>query len=253
MNTRLFSWLLLILLFCSTAHAGEKTVVLASLDWPPYSGQKIFRNGASSEVIRAAFKAVGYDVEIRYFPWKRAIQEALVNPDVDGVFPEYHNFEREKWFLFSKSIGKSPLGLAAHVERSFHWDEMKDLIGLKIGVVSGYVNTEEFDAMMAAGILQVESSVSDVINLRKLLGRRVDLSVVDPNVLEYYLHNDPMLRKRKSELETVSQLLDIHDLHVCFKKGEDGDKLLRLFNQGLGQVHSMRIQREYIESISVWE
>ena len=64
----------------------------------------------SSVVVRAAFEAMGYEVEIRFLPWKRALEDVGQVPDVAGVFPDYAAPERESAFLLSDVIGTSAVG-----------------------------------------------------------------------------------------------------------------------------------------------
>lgn len=49
-------------------------------------------------------------------------------------------------------------------------EHARRLAGIRIGVVQNYVNAEEFDQRVAAGKIQVDSAVSDELNLRKLRG-----------------------------------------------------------------------------------
>lgn len=236
------------------AFGGGKTVVLTSLDWPPYTGETLFRKGATAEVVRAAFEAVGYDLEIRFFPWNRAVDEAVNNPGVAGYFPEYHSDERASRFLYSASVGDSPLGLVQRVDGGDReWKSVFDLGRYRIGIVRGYVNTREFDSLVAAGEIPVDASVNDMINLRKLLAGRVDMAVADTNVFRFLSHHDPFLHRGRDKLEINPRLLTTHGLHVCFRRDSAGEKLLKLFNEGLSRVDALRIQQEYIDAIHFQE
>lgn len=52
-----------------------------------------------------------------------------------------------------------------------------------IGTVSGYVNIADFDARVVAGRLVTDPAIDDVSNLRKVIAKRVPVSVVDRNVM----------------------------------------------------------------------
>lgn len=65
-----------------------------------YSGEQLEREGASIAVARAAFEAVGYRLEVRYFPWKRTVLEAKEDSDIIGFLPEYYSEERGREFCF---------------------------------------------------------------------------------------------------------------------------------------------------------
>ena len=244
-------FVLLAWLFLCGASLAQERIVLASLEWPPYTGSRLVDDGASAEVVRAAFRAMGYALEIRFFPWNRTLDEARNNPEVMGYFPEYYSSERARDFLFSDSIGKSPLGLARRSSRSVRWHSLSDLSKYSIGTVQGYVNTEKFDQMVATGVLRVDTSVSDVLNLRKVLAGRVDMAVVDANVYTYLMNSDGQLHAQRSELRLDHKLLTIHDLYVCFRRDGEGGRLLKIFNEGLKRIRVQLIQRHYMENIGI--
>lgn len=239
----------LFVVFPPMAYAGGK-VVLASLEWPPYTGKNLIQQGATSAVVRAAFEAVGYEVEIRFLPWNRAIEAARFDPEVAGYFPEYPDEEREHEFLCSESIGKSLLGFAERKADEHVWYEYADLEKLMIGVVDGYVNTREFDRRVEAGEIKTDTSVSDLFNLRKVLADRIDYGVIDFNVYKYLLHSDRMLNARRGELRFDSRLLGINDLVVCFRPDKSGYELLRRFNTGLQSVRPRALQEEIVNQIN---
>ena len=249
---RLFFFLSVLILAVASAVpglCGDKTIVLTSLEWPPYTGAQLPGEGMSSEVVRAAFEAVGYTVEIRFYPWKRAVEHGRHDFDVDGYFPEYVSAERKKHFLFSDSIGVSPLGLVEKKSRSVHWETLQDLSEFSIGTVHGYVNTEEFDRLAGQGRLRVDSSVSDLLNLRKVLAGRLPLAVVDVNVFQYLARNDEHLWQDLDKLQVNPHLLGVNTLHVCFRKGRPGEIYLRDFNEGLRRISVSEMERRYLKEI----
>ena len=69
-----------------------------------------------------------------------------------------------------------------------------------IGVVSGYRNTTAFDQSVAHGVLQVEESNSDRINLLKLLYGRLDLVAIDQAVMQYWLQTSEELGHSAEQL-----------------------------------------------------
>lgn len=227
----------------------ERKVVLTSLEWPPYTGHALPGQGMSTEVVRSVLEAVGYIVEIRYYPWKRAVEHARLDEDVDGYFPEYRSVERERLFLFSDPIGTSPVGLVEPRWHPVRWETLHDLSDLVIGTVQGYVNTPEFDRMVDEGKLRVDTSVSDLLNLRKVMAGRVALAVSDVNVFHYLTQVDKHLSKKSRMLQVNSQLLGVNELYVCFRKGRRGDVLVADFNRGLDQISLQDMQKRYLDSL----
>jgi polar amino acid transport system substrate-binding protein len=220
---RLLPLITALLLLCSGVGHGAERIVLAG-------------NGTIAVVVRDALAAVGYELELRFYPWSRAVQEASIDPDVVGFFPEYPSAERRKQFIFSDVIGKSPLGFAHRVNVAFGWNELNDLSKYRLGTVAGYVNSEEFDRLVERGVLKVDTSNTDALNLRKVLAARIEAAVVDENVFDYLISTDPLLRQRQDEMAMSSQLLKIHDMVVCFVRTEAGAEAARMFNEGLKRI-----------------
>lgn len=235
---------------CGVSHAGGNKVILATGEWPPYVSANLPGQGATAEVVREAFKAVGVDVEFRFYPWSRTVYEAKNNPELMGYFPEYPHEIRERQYYFSDSVGKSALGFAKRRARNIVWMEYSDLKKFTFATVREYANTKEFDAMVAKGEVVVDESVSDIFVLRKVLAGRVDYGVIDANVFSYLMHDDQYLYSHRGQLVMDSHLLDILDLFVSFKRSPEGRRMYELFNEGLSRIRPMRIQREYLERYS---
>lgn len=226
------------------AGKTEGTAVLASLEWPPYTGQSLRGLGASSEVVRQAFLKSGVSLEIHFFPWARAVAMARTSGEFAGYFPEYRAARIEDSFIFSDSIGESPLGFAEPAGAPVRWSNLHDLKGLTIGAVQGYVNTEEFDRMAEAGELRVEMAPDDLTNLRKLLGGRIQLAVIDENVFRHLLATEPDLKAGQKKLQFNGKILEVKELFVCFRRDSDGERLAKLFNEGLAGIDARRIEAE---------
>ena len=73
--------------------------------------------------------------------------------------------------------------------------------------MAGYNNTEEFDSMVADKLLQVHPVVIDKQNVRKVAYGRIDLAVIDRNVLHYMLSTDPELRPLSAKVRMNAHLL----------------------------------------------
>ncbi|ADU62095.1 MAG: transporter substrate-binding domain-containing protein [Pseudodesulfovibrio sp.] len=236
MKPALFLGLLALGLLSSLSALAADRVVLASLEWPPYTGESLPGNGATSEVVREAFRVMGYELEIRFYPWNRALNEARLDKDIAGYFPEYPEHWHKDAFLNSDSVGSSSLGLASRQEMVINWQTLDDLRRYTLGVVAGYANTPEFDAMAKEGRLTIDHSSTDALNLRKVLAGRVRAAVVDTNVFRHLLQVDPVLRKQRGELVMSTRLLGTNSLVVCFSDTERGRRLGRILNLGLRQV-----------------
>jgi polar amino acid transport system substrate-binding protein len=212
------------------------TVNLTSLEWPPFTGEHLKDQGTNTVVVKAAFKAMGYSAEVEFVPWSRAVALARESDEFIGYFPEYLADSVAEQFIYSDPIGRSPIGFVERADAPVVWTTLKDLQGLTIGTVQDYVNTDEFDRMAATGELKVETAIDDVSNVRKVLAGRIPLAVIDRNVLEYLLATVPDLTEHRNALQFNTRQLEDKYLFACFRKGPEGEKMVKIFNEGLRKL-----------------
>lgn len=226
-----------------------ETVKLTSLEWPPYTSESLEAQGASVAVATAAFEAMGYQLVVDFYPWKRAVGLAKNSPKYDGYFPEYYAAELENDFVLSEPMGSGPLGFAERTDNPISWETLTDLKRIKIGVVSGYVNTTKFDAMVADKTLTAKAASDDVKNLLKLAAGRVDLAVVDTYVMQYLLATDSKLKAHRGTLQFNTRPLEDKKLYICFKKNDRGRKLAGVVNQGLKKIDVKAIMQSHFSKL----
>lgn len=235
-------------LSATAACSQDKVIRLATLEWPPYAGEKLDQQGASVAVVRAAAEAMGYTLEVKFYPWTRAVAVAEDrNSGFHGYFPEYHSDEVARTFLLSQSIGSGPLGFVEQSAAPVSWASLSDLADKPIGVVRDYVNTTEFDAMVAAGKLKAEAVGDDLTNIKKVGAGRIPLAVIDKHVMEHLLATDPGLAAVKGKVQFNARLLEDKVLYVAFQRSPAGEEAARVLNEGLKKIDVNAIAAKYIE------
>ena len=221
---------MLSLMSCSTATA-DNIVILNTLDWEPYIGQKLPDQGFVSVIVSEAFAASGYVVELSYMPWVRAKATAREGK-ADGCMPEYYLEEDKDGFFISDPFPGGPLGFFKRKNDPTTYTKLSDLQGRRIGVVRGYVNTEEFDR---ADYLQKEAANDDLTNIRKLMGGRLDLIVIDKFVGLYLLQQE--MPDKVGEVEFLDPPLEEKTLHVLIaQQASDAEAKIKAFNEGLNKL-----------------
>lgn len=218
--------------------AESVTVRIASLEWPPYTGETLPDGGSAVARLRDAYAAVGVQLQVEYLPWSRAVMAARTDPAVIGYFPEYDAATVRKHWLLSEPVGNSELGFAEPYDRPIVWRGPDTLAPLRVGVVQDYVNTDALDARIASGDQPFERSVSDRINLLKLAHHRVDVAVVDRMVFAWLMANDPMLHPYLGELVINPHLLERKTLHVAFRPDSAGRRAGKLLAEGLRRLEA---------------
>ena len=229
--------LCLITLLQVPAVRSADIVRLASLEWPPYTGSQLPQRGSATATVVAALQAEGYEVQIDFLPWERALALAQSSDSgYDGYFPEYYAAHIEAAFIFSPVIGSGPLGFVHHREVAFEWQTLTDLQAYTLGVVEGYVNTAALDAAIADGRQAVEAVSSDQLNLRKVAAKRIPAAVIDENVMNYWLEHDPLLAHAREQLRFHPQLLEQKLLYLCFRRSPRGEQLAAALAKGLAKT-----------------
>lgn len=229
----------------SWGECGE-TVHLSSLDWPPYASPAIKDQGLSVAIVKAAFAKMGRDVSVDFFPWSRTIS-VVKDSDTPYVafFPAYYSEKRRQEYYISKPIGTSPVGFIENQNHHIKWNSLKELSSRKIGVVQDYVNTEEFDSMVARGELTTEVVIMDYLNIRKVAANRIDMAVMDKHVFNYLLLTSPELAGLKNNLQFNDHVLEDKQLFLYFRKTAKGKELTDIFNQGLEKIDIKQIENNY--------
>lgn len=227
------------------AAARAQTPVFTTLEWPPYVSESLPDGGASTAVVRAAFRAAGGDVAFRFAPWARAVEMAIDGADgVVAVFPMYENDERDG-VVCTRPIGFGPLGFAQPAAAPVVWATLTDVARLRIGVVRGFSNTMEFDRMAEEGLLRTDDARSDVANLRKIQLGRLDLAVIDPNVMAFITATDDRVDPRS--LSFNARTLEDKTLHACFGEGPAARTARETFETGLARIDPTAIQSRSID------
>lgn len=222
---------------------------LASLDWAPYVSAGMEGAGWSSYVADVAARRFGHEAVVEYFPWTRAMQLGLRDPQYAGYFPAYYTEERARQCHFSQPIGSSTVGLAYLKSAPLHWSALDDLARLRIGVVAGFSNGPEFDAWTRDGRLRPDASPSDRLNLRKLLAGRVDAVVIDQLVLRYLLAADASLAPDSQRIAFHAKPLAELALHVCFQRSARGRALQQSFDSALQGLSLRKLEAEYFQRL----
>jgi polar amino acid transport system substrate-binding protein len=234
--TKRLVWIVTFISFSILAGVGRpafasQTVRLATLNWPPYIGEKLPAEGYAAELIRTAFERSGYQVKYFYMPWTRAVKTVLEG-GYDGLCPVYYTEQRKEDYSLSSEFPAGPLVLGKRVDTNIKYKRLTDLKPYKIAVVRGYANTKEFDE---ANYLQKSFTIDDQTGYRRLLFGSVDLWLADKFVAQYTMANH--LPNRAKEVVFDDTPLGVKNLHIAFsRKGPEYKRLTEDFNKGLAEI-----------------
>ncbi|MFC1673382.1 substrate-binding periplasmic protein [Pseudomonadota bacterium] len=231
----------------------DKSLTLATLDWEPYTGSAMPGGGAVSAFISEALKSKGYATSYGFWPWKRAIVMAWRGQDETlGYFPGYHcHHNSDTDFVASKVIVNTQLGF---VHMGGHplpaWENLNDLSKVRIGYVTGYASTDEFEALEAAGTLRVFRTINDATNLKKLLKGQLDAVLIDRFVFENLVNADPTLQGVAPTIVFADKPLDTKPLHLCLRNDDQGRAVRDAFDAALAEMDADTFITKYFQNTS---
>lgn len=254
---KIFILAILFVITSSMAMADEKTIAMTTTEWAPFASENLGPGGLFYEIATQAFKAMGYNTDIELYPYLRCVKYAQTGEKSKkgnkfvGYLCDYYSPDLEKDFYFSDLLLTSPLGFVQKKGSNIKWNDLSDLKKYKIGVVNGYINTDEFDKLIESKQIKVEGVTEDVNNLMKTNAKRIDMAVIDKNVLNYLLSYNKTVLDLKNELEFNDKVLEEKKIYACFAKNTDGEKALKIFNDGLKKIDINKIQKEYFNKIGL--
>lgn len=214
---------------CAAEAAGHPIHAASEDDYPPYCivNEAGEADGFSVELLRAALKAMGHEVDFRLGPWEE-VKKLLATGKVQVLPLVGRTPERESLYDFTFPY------LTMHgtiVLRDGETDirTLGDLAGKQVAVMGGD-NAEEFLRRVDIGAEIVTTETFEVA-LRELADGRHD-AVVTQRLVALQLIKKAGL----TNLRMLDGPLNDFEQSFCFAVREGDKKLLEILNEGLSLV-----------------
>lgn len=213
------------------AHARQLT--MCTLNWEPFYGENLPRNGFFTELVREAFERGGHTVNVEFMPWARAMLE-VKQGDREVLLGAYYNEERAETYHASRSIYTAEVGLVARRDLGLEsFTSLRELRDYVIGYGRGFTVSEEFDN---ADYLNKEPEKDLAQNVKKLYAGRIDMIAGSfANIRFAALEQGEDL----DELVFLRPALKENTLHIMISRSApDGEQLLSDFHRGLREIRA---------------
>ncbi|MBI9088663.1 MAG: transporter substrate-binding domain-containing protein [Desulfobacterium sp.] len=218
---------------------SEKILTITTGLWRPFTNQNKKNGGIACEIVRKAFGEMGFQVNFKFVPWKRAFELAKFGK-ADGTILWRRTAEREVHFLYSKAVLDVSVVFFHMKDFSFQWKTPKDLAGIRIGTIIGFDYDPAFNRAVAEGNLLVDETVSLEQNLRKILAGRIDISPMEKES-GYYTLSQILPKEQASLFTHHATPLNASTLHLIMPKvSKESHSLIQIFNQGLEKTSSTK-------------
>ena len=221
--------ILFIILTIPIGGNASQTVRFATINWEPYTGEKLTHHGFFSQLVAESFSRVGVGVEFHYRPWARAIMETREGR-YDGLMVVYWKKDRAGYLEFSDVVWKVKEEFICLASTPVAFDGTPaSLQNHKIGVLNQSLQAQELEE---AGI-NIHPVSDQVQNVQLLEIGRID-AVLIPRSIFFYHWEKLVGQKDRPRVTVLTPPYKIYDMYVAFSKQRPGFKRLRdEFNRGL--------------------
>lgn len=208
------SLLILFISFCSISSVQALTKIkIATLEWPPYTCAQCPEGGVASKVLKEFLLKQGIEVEFSFYPWARAVK-LTENNQVDALWPCWPNDIVGTKLKVSVPFFKSTLGFITRKTSNITLTQLSDLEKYRVGAVSGYGYDDGILQTLKKNPKKVQYVTDDKSNLKKILGNRIDIALIDLINFEY--SSKFLSPKEKNELVFQKNLHRNLDLAIGF-------------------------------------
>ena len=227
-----------------TGMAAGNSVSITSVPWPPYYSQYLDNYGIVPHIVKAVYERIGRTPQFNFQAWAAALKEAQEGK-YDALCNEYFSEERAKKFYFSDPYMESEIVFFKRKGEDITWSTLESLKPYRIGVVRGYINSEEFDA---ADFLKKREARSDLLNIKSLLLKQTDLIVMD-KLVAFQVNDTKLFGHEKNAIEPLTPPLFVQKLHMLFSKvNPESEKRVKEFNKGLKEIKEDGTYKKIMDS-----
>lgn len=241
LNLKMYQVIASLLVSCATLNCADAAPATSQLenislvgedDWFPYSGVKAGKlQGFAVDVIAAAYAAVNVKVTFQAAPYARCLKLVESGREL-GCFDSLNEAKLSSAFHFHQvPIFQAEIGIYAAADSIESGLRASDLSGRRLGLTHGYTYTDVIEKDQS---IVREMAPSDYSNLRKLVLKRSDYSLVYTRVVDYLSALYPQeLQGKIKQVGTLS----VDNLYVSFsKRRPEALRYASLLDQGLLKI-----------------
>lgn len=212
---------------CSYANTVKK-ISLAAMEWPPFYGEELPENGFIAAITREALHRSGYELEIKFMPWKRALNGTQMGL-YDGILGLYYAEDRVATLAFTKSFYQSEQVFVKKAQSNINLTQPERGSERRVAVQLGTLQAH--DAQQQG--FEIYATYSNSTSLKLLLKERVQFALLAREHLLYMQHAQSDQSFAKQSLTIVSPPFRTYKIYNAFsRKHSQSDQLVDAFNRG---------------------
>lgn len=232
--------------FSSSVIAAEKTIELFTVHYPPYTIIDAQENisGIDVEVTRAAFAAVGIDVNMSVAPWKR-IEKNIKHGRITGTITCSKRASRAEFIVYSDQLSEAhQVAVVAANASTRKIKNLADLNKFQVTVVEGWGVERELTTA------NIEHATTPDIDsgIRSVIYRDIDVFYNGELASLYHARQLDLQNKIKTHRFADKESTPFY---LCLSKIYPGNvQLLEQFNMGLQAIQASgefdKIYKKYL-------
>ncbi len=219
------------LLLASTVYGKGRVVTFTTMNWEPMYGESLLEGGVYTAVAREAFARVGYQLNVQFFPWRRAYELAK-SGQYTGLLGAVFSPERVPFFQPTQSLMLYEEFLFSPIDNNVYYKKFSSLRPYTVGVVSGTA----IETLLQSEGVKTRGVTTYQQNLQKLMAGRIDLMVADQFKMGEMLKSYPEFQGKVKALEPAIQKTGLPLL--ISKKYSDYQTIQEDFDRGLQEILS---------------
>lgn len=228
-----------ILLCLSFLHSFvlAQEVYLVEDPWYPYTIGELSQEpqgGSVVEILKEIFPSPKYELKLKLYPWKRAIEMAQQGV-ADGLMLTLETQQRKKFFLFSNTLFVDDILFFKRKKENITFEDFESLKGLSIATIRGSKYSDAFQEALEQKIFAIEASDSIELNIQKLINKRVDLTIILKSVADEIFKSKPELFKK---IEPLNKPLATKEFKIAISKKSKLSKEMGYINEKITQLQA---------------
>lgn len=223
------------LVFCLILAPGvslAETLRLTTVNWQPFYADNLPEKGFFSAIVREAFKRAGYEIQIEFQPWKRAL-ESTKKGSYDGLLGVYFTEERTDFLAYSEPVLDIKDVFVAMDKKHLDYQELEELRSLSVAAVRGSLYADELNKL---GFKVIESN--DDLQAFRMLGRgRVDLVLSGEKHYLHLMDTEAELKQYKDSFVILTKPYATNPLFVPIRRSKENSHIIiQAFNEALSDM-----------------
>jgi polar amino acid transport system substrate-binding protein len=224
-------FILLILTIIGSSSLYAEKITAVGDPWPPFLDPNQTSKGIIAEIATAAYATQGYELEITFVPWARAIT-GVKNATFDLLLGTWLTEERTEFLQFSEPYLNNSIKFIKKKGNTFDYSGLESLTGKSVGIVREYGYGDDF---LSAKNFKRPEAKNLISNIRKLIAGRIDLTLEDEIVAKTIIAKEQPDLLDKIEFSNTDY--STNALYVTSGLANAKHKeLIEAFNKGLAEI-----------------